>query len=175
MELKESLTGQNLMTAFSAESQTENKYILFAEKAEQEGFHPIAEIFREIAQNERIHSEIWLSYLGTIGTTKQNLASAEAGEHYEWSEMYHAFAETARSEGFDDVAIKMEAIGQIEAEHEKCFSNLLEKMQDNRLFSSSPNTIWRCSNCGYVHIGANAPNNCPVCGHDKSWFKAKNS
>lgn len=173
MELKESLTGQNLMTAFSAESQARNKYALFAEKAEQEGYHPIACIFNEIAQNEKIHSEIWLSYLGTIGTTQQNLASAKAGEHYEWSEMYHAFAETARSEGFDDIAVKMEAIGRIEAEHEKCYSNLLEKMEDDYLFSSSPSTVWRCSHCGHVHIGSNAPHTCPVCGHNRTWFEAK--
>ena len=29
---------------------------------------------------------------------------------------------------------------------------------------------WRCSVCGYVHVGVNPPDQCPVCGADRSRF-----
>lgn len=177
MNLKNSRTEQNLMTAFSAESQARNKYTLFADKAKKDGFLSAANIFGQIADNERAHSEIWLTYLNTIGTTEQNLSSSIAGEHYEWSEMYRSFAETARDEGFDDIAVKMEAIGQIEAEHEKCFSSLLENKSNQNTTRRSDTMIRQCSNCGYIHTGQYAPKVCPVCGHDQSYFvqKPKNS
>ena len=46
-------TQANLMAAFAGESQARNKYTFFAEKAEQDGFMQIAEIFRETADNEK--------------------------------------------------------------------------------------------------------------------------
>ena len=173
MELKNTRTEQNLMTAFSAESQARNKYTLFADKARKDGFLPAANLFKQIADNEKAHSEIWLTYLNTIGTTEQNRSSSIAGEHYEWAEMYRSFAETARDEGFDDIAVKMEAIGQIEAEHEKCFSALLENMSNQNSDRCGDKMIWQCSNCGHIHTGQYAPKICPVCGRDQSYFVQK--
>ena len=161
------------MTAFSAESQARNRYCLFAEKAEKDGFLPVAEAFREIAKNEKAHSEIWLSYLGTIGTTEQNLSSSASGEYYEWSEMYHSFAETARDEGLDDIAVKMEEIAKIEAEHEKRFLSLYEIITSNRISHCDNTMVWRCANCGHIHIGEFAPERCPICGRERSIFEQK--
>lgn len=30
---------------------------------------------------------------------------------------------------------------------------------------------WRCTVCGYVHVGDNPPEKCPVCGAGKAKFK----
>lgn len=173
MELKGSRTEQNLMTAFSGESQARNKYTYFAGKARKEGFEQIADIFIETAENEKEHAEIWFNYLEGIGKTEDNLASAAAGEHYEWAEMYSAFAKDARDEGFDDIAVKFEYVAKIEAQHEERFLKLLANVQNGEVFRRGSIVIWLCSNCGHVHIGESAPEICPVCGYPKAYFEIK--
>ena len=173
MELKGSRTEQNLMTAFSGESQARNKYTYVAGKARKEGFEQIADIFIETAENEKEHAEIWFNYLEGIGKTEDNLASAAAGEHYEWAEMYSAFAKDARDEGFDDIAVKFEYVAKIEAQHEERFLKLLANVQNGEVFRRGSIVIWLCSNCGHVHIGESAPEICPVCGYPKAYFEIK--
>ena len=90
-----------LEKAFGGESQARNKYTYFAEVAETEGYHQIAEIFRVTAENERMHAKLWAAELGKIRGTADNLKSAAEGEHWEWAEMYEDFANTAEEEGFD--------------------------------------------------------------------------
>ena len=134
MELKNSITMQNLMTAFSGESQARNKYTFFAAKAKEDGFEQISNLFMETADDERAHAEIWFNYLDAAGKTEDNLASAAASEHYEWAEMYDAFSKTAREEGFEDIAIKFELVGKIENEHERRFSKLLKNVTNGYVF-----------------------------------------
>ena len=63
MELKGSKTEQNLMAAFSGESQARNKYTYFASKAKKEGYEQIAAIFEETANNEKEHAKMWFKEL----------------------------------------------------------------------------------------------------------------
>lgn len=173
MELKNSMTEQNLMTAFSGESQARNKYTFFAARAREDGFEQIANLFLQTADDERAHAEIWFNYLNAAGKTEDNLASAAAGEHYEWSEMYDAFAKTARAEGFDDIAVKFELVGKIESEHEKRFAKLLKNVANDEVFRCGSEVMWVCGNCGHVHIGESAPEVCPVCEKPRAYFAIK--
>ena len=59
MDLGNSKTRENLEKAFGGESQARNKYTYFAEVAESEGYHQIAEIFRITAENEKMHAKLW--------------------------------------------------------------------------------------------------------------------
>ncbi|MEE1334646.1 MAG: rubrerythrin family protein, partial [Erysipelotrichaceae bacterium] len=87
MELKGSKTEQNLMTAFSGESQARTKYDFFASQAKKDGYEQIAAIFAETALNEKEHAKLWFKYLqgGSIHDTEDNLKQAAAGENYEWT------------------------------------------------------------------------------------------
>ena len=89
MELKESKTYQNLMTAFAGESQARNKYTYFASKAKKDGYEQIAAIFEETANNEKEHAKMWFKELngGEIPDTASNLLAAAEGENYEWTDM----------------------------------------------------------------------------------------
>lgn len=167
------MTEQNLMTAFSGESQARNKYTFFAARAREDGFEQIANLFLQTADDERAHAEIWFNYLNAAGKTEDNLASAAAGEHYEWTEMYDAFAKTARAEGFDDIAVKFELVGKIESEHEKRFAKLLKNVANDEVFRCGSEVMWVCGNCGHVHIGESAPEVCPVCGKPRAYFVIK--
>ena len=117
--LKGSKTEQNLMTAFAGESQARNKYTYFASKAKKDGYVQISKIFEETANNEKEHAKIWFKLLDGIGSTPENLKAAAEGENYEWTDMYAGFAKDAKEEGFDDIAILFEMVGEIEKAHEE--------------------------------------------------------
>ncbi len=114
MELKNSKTEANLMAAYSGESQARNKYTYYAGVAKNEGYEQIAAIFRETADNEKEHAEIWFKLLGGIGDTKANLLAGVAGENYEWTVMYDQFAKEADEEGFTEIAAKFRMVAAIE-------------------------------------------------------------
>lgn len=178
MELKGSKTEANLMTAFAGESQARNKYTYYASKAKKDGFEQIAELFLETANNEKEHAKIWFKLLhdGAVPDTATNLKDAADGENYEWTDMYAGFAKEAKEEGFDKIAYLFEAVGNIEKTHEERFLALLDNVKDNKVFEKGDVVIWKCANCGHIHIGKKAPEKCPVCDHPQSYFaiEAKN-
>ena len=175
MNLKGSKTEANLMAAFSGESQARNKYTYYASKAKSEGYNQIASIFQETADNEKEHAKIWFKLLhdGAVPGTEANLIDAAAGENYEWTDMYANFARVAREEGFDKIAYLFEEVGKIEKEHEERYLQLLKNVQEGKVFEKCGVIVWKCANCGHIHVGEKAPAVCPVCAHPQSYFEEK--
>lgn len=172
MDLKGSKTEANLLEAFAGESKARNKYTYYASKAKKEGYNQIADLFEETANNEKEHAKIWFKLLNDgIGTTQENLLDAAKGENYEWMEMYAKFAKEARDEGFDDIALLFEGVARIEKEHEDRYRALLENIEKGRVYEKDNIVIWKCSNCGHIHIGKKALDVCPVCSHPQSYFR----
>lgn len=171
MEFKGSKTQANLLVAFAGESQARNKYTYFASKAKKEGYVQIAALFEETANNEKEHAKIWFKLLNGIGSTEENLLSAAEGEKFEWIDMYAKFAEVAFKEGFDNIGHLFEGVAKIEKEHEQRYRALLKNIKENNVFEKNSVVIWKCSNCGHIHVSANAPEICPVCSHPKSYFE----
>jgi len=174
-ELKGSKTEQNLMAAFAGESQAHTKYQYYASKAEKEGFVQIGAFFRETALNEKEHAKIWFKLLHDkdVPDTKTNLRDAAAGENEEWTSMYKGFAETAKAEGFCDIAALFEAVGKIEKEHEERYRKLLANIEDGKVFARDTEQPWHCNNCGHIAAGTKAPDLCPVCKHPKAYFQVR--
>ena len=175
MDLKGSKTEQNLMTAFAGESQARNKYTYFASKAKKEGYEQIAAIFQETAENEKEHAKMWFKELngGEVPSTIENLKAAASGENFEWTDMYDKMAKEAKEEGFDRIAYLFEAVGKIEKEHEERYLKLLENVESGKVFDCGEVKVWKCRNCGHIHIGKKAPEVCPVCAHPKAYFEIK--
>ena len=182
--LKGTQTEKNLLAAFAGESQARNRYTFYASKAKKEGYEQIAALFRETADNEKEHAEIFFKHLqggeveiiagypaGVIGTTKENLLAAAEGEKMEWGTLYPDFAETAQKEGFPEVAASFETIGEVEAYHEKRYRTLLKNVEQDKVFKKDKTVKWKCRNCGYVHEGPEAPDICPACKHPKSYYE----
>ena len=113
MELKGSKTEQNLIAAFAGESEARNKYTYYADRARENGYEQIANLFEITADNEKAHAKQWFELLRGIGTTEENLKDAAAGEHFEWSEMYADFAREAKEEGFPQIAAKFELVAKV--------------------------------------------------------------
>jgi len=176
--LKGTKTEKNLQTAFAGESQARNKYDYFASQAKKDGYEKIAAVFTETALNEKEHAKMWYKYLqenGKVGPTEENLLAAALGENEEWTKMYKEFAETAKKEGFDEIAVKFELVAKIEKAHEERYRALLEMVKDGKVFKREEKTVWRCRNCGHIYIGAKAPEVCPTCNHPQSYFEKVDS
>ena len=174
MELKGSKTQLNLLAAFAGECQARSKYDFYAEKAKQDGFEEIAGIFTKTADNEKEHAALWWKLLsGGAGETKDNLQNACGGERHEWSEMYPEFAQTAREEGFESIAVLFEDVARIEQSHEQRFQSLYDTMDAQQVFQKPQAETWVCTSCGHEHYGDNAPETCPVCGKAQAYFAVK--
>jgi len=182
--LKGTQTEKNLLAAFAGESQARNRYTFFASKAKKEGYEQISAFFKESADNEKEHAEIFFKHLqggeveiiagypaGVIGTTEENLLAAAEGEKMEWGTLYPDFAKTAMEEGFPMVAHSFREIGGVEAYHEKRYRMLLENVKKKHVFKKDKVVKWKCRNCGYVHEGTEAPDVCPACQHPKSYYE----
>ena len=164
-------TESNLQAAFAGESQARNKYTYFASVARKEGFEQIAAIFQATADNEKEHAKLWFKELEGIGDTAANLEAAAAGENFEWTDMYEAFAKTAEEEGFTALAKRFRMVAAIEKRHEERYRALLHNIETAAVFEKSEVKVWECRNCGHIVVGTKAPEVCPVCAHPQSYFE----
>ena len=177
MEFKDSQTYKNLQTAFAGESMARNKYDYYARSAEKEGYQQIASIFRATSLNEKEHAKLWFKAMGehrdgeTAGDTLQNLKDAAAGEHYEWTDMYKGFAETAHAEGYKELAVRFENVAKVEFQHEARYNKLAKHLEDDDVWTETEPTKWHCINCGFIFEGKAAPKKCPACDHPRAWFE----
>jgi rubrerythrin len=182
--LKGSQTEKNILTAFAGESQARNRYTYFSSKAKKEGYVQISHIFEETANQEKEHAKRLFKLLeggeveisaafpaGVIGSTLDNLLAAASGENYEQTTMYPEFAQTARDEGFNEIAAIFEAIAVAEKQHEKRYRALAENIKNSEVFKRQEKQTWQCRNCGYLHEGEEAPEICPACAHARAHFE----
>lgn len=182
--LRGTQTEKNLLKSFAGESQARNRYTYFASAARKEGYEQIANMFLETAENEKEHAKIFFKFLeggdveitasypaGKIGTTKENLQEAAAGENMEWTTIYSDFSKTAKDEGFPEVATAFEQIAKVEKFHESRYRKLINNISSGEVFKKKENTKWHCINCGYVHEGKEAPQKCPACQHPQAFYE----
>ena len=140
MSLKGSKTEQNLKDAFAGESQANRRYLYFANKADVEGQNDVAMLFRSTAEGETGHAHGHLEFLENgsgdpatglpIGSSRQNLAAAVAGETHEYTDMYPGMAKTARDEGFDEIADWFETLAKAERSHANRYQKALDALVD---------------------------------------------
>ncbi len=177
-------TEKNLLKSFAGESQARNRYTYFAGVARKEGFVQIANIFEETANQEKEHAKRFFKFLeggeleitasfpaGIISDTATNLKEAAGGEYDEWHTLYPAFAAKAREEGFPEIAAVWDHVCVAEKQHERRYRALLENVQNGTVFKKPKEIVWRCLNCGYLHVGFEAPLVCPACAHPQAHFE----
>ncbi len=186
MDQKASQTVINLARSFAGESQARMRYDIYAAVARKEKQEWIARVFEETAKNEMAHARAFLrllkklgaeaenidiggGYPYPLGNTAQNLQAAAEGEEQEFTDVYPAFAETARQEGFGEAAQLWENIALIEGVHRNNFTSLKEQLNGGTLIQKDAPVMWRCLNCGYTYESTSACAACPVCGKDASW------
>lgn len=186
--LKGTKTGENLMKAFAGESQARNRYTFYASIAKKDKLIQISNLFTETAENEKEHAKIFFRFLNDeslmgstvkitadfpvmLNSTKDNLHAAAMGEHEEWDKLYPSFADVAEKEGFKFIASVFRHIAEIEKRHEIRFKKLLDNLNNNKIFKKDSIVLWKCTNCGYIYEGEEAPEICPACAHPKGYFE----
>ena len=184
--IKGTQTEKNLLTSFAGESQARMRYTYFASAAKKEGYEQISAIFLETAEQEKEHAkrmfkwleggkvEITASYpAGVIGTTLDNLKAAAAGENEEWTMDYPKFADVADAEGFPEIAAMYRNIAIAEKGHEERYLAFVKNIEAGKVFAKDEEIVWQCRNCGYIHVGKEAPEVCPACLHPQAYFEVK--
>ena len=185
-DLKNSETLKNLMRAFAGESQARNRYTFAAGLCRQQKLHVLEAVFLFTAGQEKEHAEIFYNHMKAVSgstvhidggypVTVTNdvlrlLRDAQHNEYEEFDPVYPSFGETARAEGFPEVAASFEQIAGIELTHGNRFGRLADLLENGKLFVSDAKCGWMCLNCGYVLESLEAPRQCPVCSHDQGWF-----
>lgn len=188
--MKETL--KNLTKAFIGESQARNRYTYYAKIAQKEGYQQIGAIFLETAEQEKIHAKRLFEHIQELkaemgeelseivveakapvvyGTTAENLQAAIDGEHYEYSDMYPSFADKADEEGYSKVADRMRNIAKAEMHHEERYKKLLAEVKSGTVFKKTEEKVWICRECGYMHVGLEAPEKCPSCDHPQAYYQ----
>lgn len=183
-KFRDSRTARNLLLSFAGESQARNRYTYFARQAMDEGYVQVSFIFEETANQECEHALRFFKFFnggeleitgsfpsGVVKGTYENLIAAADGEKFEHSELYPGFAEIAREEGFERAADTWDAISVSEKQHEKRYRELAGNLAADRVFKREEEKTWRCMNCGYIHVGDEAPDKCPACVHPRDFFE----
>ena len=163
-----SSTQENLQDAFAGESQASRCYLFFADKAEKEGHPQIARLFRGAAEAETVHAGNHLEVMGGIGSTKDNLGAAIAGESHEFTEMYPGFIEQAESEDNKRARVSFGYANKVEKIYHGLYQRALNALEAGQQLKDEPYFV--CQVCGYT-VAGEAPERCLVCGAPRSKFK----
>ncbi len=157
----------DLKNAFAGESQARSKYLAFAKKADEDGFHQVARLFRAAADAEGIHAYNHLRAMNGIGSTSENLLSAISGENYEVMSMYPPMIDDAIAEGNKRAQASFQFAYEVEKTHEMLYHEALDGLGK----SDEEYDYYVCPVCGHTHKRS-APEKCPVCGTPGSKFFA---
>ena len=186
IDFAQSQTRQNLMRAFAGESQARNRYTMAAGLAKSQNLYVIQQLFLFTADQELAHAKLFYRHLQPL--SGQNLTvdgtypvdlhpdllgqlrAAQHNEYQEWEHDYAAFGQTAREEGFQEIAKHFETIADIEHIHGDRFGRFADLMERGELFAAPAKVRWICLNCGHVVEGSLAPARCDVCKHPQGYF-----
>lgn len=167
-----------LCAAFDGESNVVARYREFAEKADGEGWHGVASLFRAAARAEEIHAANHGRIAHQLGghaeyvpqwievrSTLENLRSAVDGERFEVTTLYPAFR--AQAEEHHDVAAMRTFTWALEAEktHVRLFleAEALVEMEDEDAWVTMHRDFFVCPVCGFTSEDLNQTALCPVC------------
>ena len=183
--IKGTKTEENIVNSYLAESQSFARYTFYAHVADKEQYFPVGVAFRETANNELHHAKVFLKMLGStqfetrtgvdagyLGDTAANLETSIKEESTDGYEFYTQAAQTAREEGFEDIAKHFDAIATVEKFHHDRFQTLLEHVKNGTMWKREKPVTWKCLVCGYTEVGTVPPVKCPGCDHPYQHYVA---
>ena len=173
MDFQQSRTYQNIQDAFAWKLNTATLYSLYADRARQEDYIEIANIFDTTSRNEREHARIWWRRLnnGVLPTTEENLIHSINIEDEAGNNLYREYARVAEEEGYTEIASLFSGIANIELEHSLNFQRQLEDIQRDKVHCKDSERLWICMQCGNILSGLCAPERCPVCGFPQGYYR----
>jgi len=161
------MTETNLKDAYAGESQAHMKYLIFANKADDEGKPNVARLFRAIAFAEQVHATNHLKTLGDVGSSLDNLQTAIDGENFEVEEMYPAYDAVAKLQEEKGAIRSVHYAIEAEKIHAAMYTEVRQAVKEGK--DADLGDVYICPVCGYTAEGE-APNTCPICGVSKAKF-----
>jgi len=162
------MTKANLQAAFAGESQAHMRYLIFADRAEQEGLPNVARLFRAVAFAEQVHATNHFRALEMLGKTADNLQEAIGGETFEVNEMYPAYKAVAELQKEKKALRSMDWALQAEKVHAMMYGKAREAALAGK--DTELGEIYICEVCGWT-VEGEPPDKCPVCGASHKKFR----
>ncbi|HID96110.1 MAG TPA: rubrerythrin family protein [Candidatus Latescibacteria bacterium] len=162
------MTEDSLRAAFAGESQAHMRYLIFAQKAEEEGYPNIARLFRAISFAEQVHATNHFKTLGDLGPSDENLNTTIGGETYEVEEMYPAYDAIAKLQEEKGAQRSIHYAVEAEKIHAAMYRQAKQAVESGK--DVGIGQICVCSACGYTGEG-DPPERCPICGATKDKFR----
>jgi rubrerythrin len=157
-------TADNLMKMFTSGSESNIRYMAFAEAADKEGCPNAAKIFRAIATAKMFHALSHFRATRYTETTAENLKQALEEETYDFKKAYPSMVQDAVKDDALEARHSLEygmSIGPV-------ITKLISKAMGNADADES-GAYYVCPVCGNIEFGK-APAKCPYCGVDASDF-----
>ena len=163
------MTQQNLQTAFGGESTAHMRYLIFSDKAAQDGFPNVARLFRAIAYAEHVHATNHYRELGMIKNSVDNLQTCIDGEHYEVEDMYPAYKAVAELQQEQGATRSTHYALEAEKIHEVMYREAKQALESGT--DIEVGAVLICPVCGYT-VEGEAPEVCPICGATRDSFRS---
>ncbi|MCD6520640.1 MAG: rubrerythrin family protein [Anaerolineae bacterium] len=177
------MTVTNLQSAFAGESQAHMRYLIFADKAEKDGFPNVARLFRAIAWAEQIHATSHFNMLRDekgaaqtvagagfgLGSTADNLGTAIEGEDFEVAEMYPAYKAVAELQEEKRALHSFDWAWKAEQTHAALYKEAKKAVESGKDYDIE--AIYICPRCGHTVVGT-APDRCPICNAPGEMYKS---
>ena len=172
------ITVQNLLSAFEGESNAHAKYTAFAVKADADGLHGAASLFRAAARAEQIHAANHARVIKQLGgevqceihavevkTTLDNLKAALDGEQYEIDTMYPGFLEEATARNATSAIRTFTGALEAEKTHARLYGEAIALLVGGKKDSwiGAARDFYVCPVCGYTSETEEEHERCPVC------------
>lgn len=164
---------ENMLAAFKGETSASAKYAAYSKKAEQEGYHEIALLFKATSTSENIHANNHKEVLEELGvkapmitpeyevkSTQENLEDALKGESYEIATMYPEFIAAAKATNSEFALISLEYAYKTEKKHKVLYETAIEALK-NKTVKSLATVYFVCPTCGNTFAGI-APKRCEI-------------
>jgi len=173
ISIENEVTLRNLQAAYEGESNAHAKYASFSVKADAEGLHGAASLFRAVARAEQIHANTHARAIRQLGaeptatihpihakSTLENLNEARSGERYEIDSMYPEFIREAKGHNNTAALLSLEWALEAEKTHARLFSEAVAVLDSGWLIAGR--TFYVCSACGYTSETPES-DRCPTC------------
>lgn len=177
------MTKSHLQSAFAGESQAHMRYMIYADKADRDGFPNVARLFRAVTFAEQIHATSHFHVMRneveaaqTVagagfgwGPTAQNLGIAIEGEDFEVAEMYPVYSAAAELQQETAALRSFNWAWEAEKTHAALYRQAKAAVEGGQDLQAG--AIHVCSQCGHTVVG-DAPDRCPICNAPRERFRA---
>lgn len=186
--LRGTQTEHNLMNSFVNECQARNRYVFYGQVAEEAGYPLVKKTLERLATQEQMHARIFFEILAQQFNGEEieikadypinfyskdlvkNLEASVNCELHEHHEVYPAFAQQAREEGFPLIAKKYELLAEVEKAHSHILDTIAQDIKNDAVFKKDKEMKWVCQACGHFEIKFAAPKECPFCENSQNMF-----